>query len=104
MAGAQVELRTLVIAGKFHGRWQAENKPERTQRRCGMSLASAPSPSLLQQRPFVLFWLARLASTMGYQMLALTIGWQIYELTNSALDLGLVGLIQFVPAVVLTLL
>jgi hypothetical protein len=41
---------------------------------------------------------------MGYQMLALTIGWQIYELTNSAFDLGLVGLIQFVPAVVLTLL
>ena len=52
----------------------------------------------------MLFWLARLASTMGYQMLALTIGWQIYELTNSAFDLGLVGLIQFVPAVVLTLL
>jgi MFS family permease len=52
----------------------------------------------------VLFWLARLASTMGYQMLALTIGWQIYEITNSAFDLGLVGLIQFVPAVVLTLL
>jgi MFS family permease len=69
-----------------------------------MSVASASSTGLLQQRPFVLFWLARLASTMGYQMLALTIGWQIYELTNSALDLGLVGLIQFVPAVVLTLL
>ena len=41
---------------------------------------------------------------MGYQMLTLTIGWQIYEITNSAFDLGLVGLIQFVPAVVLTLL
>src|SRR5499433_4190575 len=63
-----------------------------------------PSSGLLQQRPFVLFWLARLASTMGYQMLALTIGWEIYEITNSAFDLGLVGLIQFVPAVVLTLL
>lgn len=62
------------------------------------------APSLLQQRPFVLFWLARLASTMGYQMLAVTIGWQIYELTDSAFDLGLVGLIQFVPAVALTLL
>jgi MFS family permease len=36
-------------------------------------------------------------------MLALVIAWQIYQLTNSALDLGLVGLIQFVPAVVLTL-
>ena len=69
-----------------------------------MSISSQSSPGLIQQRPFVLFWLARLASTMGYQMLALTIGWQIYELTNSALDLGLVGLIQFVPAVVLTLL
>jgi hypothetical protein len=69
-----------------------------------MNSATASSARLTEQRPFVLFWLARLASTMGYQMLALTIGWQIYELTNSALDLGLVGLIQFVPAVVLTLL
>ena len=41
---------------------------------------------------------------MGYQMMALLIGWKIYEITNSAFDLGLVGLIQFVPAVVLTLL
>jgi MFS family permease len=69
-----------------------------------MNSATATSARLTEQRPFVLFWLARLASTMGYQMLALTIGWQIYELTNSAFDLGLVGLIQFVPAVVLTLL
>lgn len=37
-------------------------------------------------------------------MLALVIGWQVYELTDSAFDLGLVGLIQFVPAVGLTLL
>src|SRR5215475_2143358 len=69
-----------------------------------MISTTASSTGLLQQRPFVLFWLARLASTMGYQMLALTIGWEIYEITNSAFDLGLVGLIQFVPAVVLTLL
>ncbi|MGH6683565.1 MAG: MFS transporter [Pseudolabrys sp.] len=68
-------------------------------------LTSAPAaPSLIRQRPFALFWLARLASTIGYQMLAVTIGWQVYELTDSAFDLGLVGLIQFVPAVVLTLL
>jgi len=59
---------------------------------------------LIQQRPFVLFWLARLHVTIGYQMLALVIGWQVYEITNSAFDLGLVGLIQFVPAVFLTLL
>jgi MFS family permease len=60
--------------------------------------------NLLRQRPFVLFWLARLSATMGYHMMAITIGWQVYELTNSALDLGLIGLIQFVPSVLLTLL
>ena len=69
-----------------------------------MSIPTASTPGLTQQRPFMLFWLSRVASTTGYQMLALTIGWQVYELTNSAFDLGLVGLIQFVPAVVLTLL
>jgi MFS family permease len=69
-----------------------------------MSVFEHPSPGLLQQRPFVLFWLARLHVTIGYQMLALLIGWQVYELTDSAFDLGLVGLIQFVPAVFLTLL
>src|SRR2546428_5464242 len=31
------------------------------------------------------------------------VGWQLYSLTGSALDLGLVGLVQFVPTVVLTL-
>src|ERR1700742_4535393 len=69
-----------------------------------MSKSTAVSSSLLQQRDFVLFWFARVASTMGYQMLVITIGWQVYELTNSAFDLGLVGLIQFVPAGVLSLL
>jgi len=69
-----------------------------------MSTPAPESPSLARHRPFVLFWMARLASTMGYQMLAVTIGWQVYDLTDSAFDLGLVGLIQFVPAVVLTLL
>ncbi len=36
-------------------------------------------------------------------MLGVAVGWQLYELTGSALDLGLVGLVQFVPMVVLTL-
>lgn len=65
---------------------------------------SGSREGLLRQTPFVLFWLARLSATMGYHMLAIAIGWKIYEITNSAFDLGLVGLIQFVPSVVLTLL
>ncbi len=40
---------------------------------------------------------------VAHQMLAVGVGWQIYALTGSALDLGLVGLAQFVPAFALVL-
>ncbi|MGE0061603.1 MAG: MFS transporter [Xanthobacteraceae bacterium] len=66
--------------------------------------ASAESARLRDHQPFVLFWFVRLASTIGYHMAAVAIGWKVYEITGSALDLGLIGLIQFVPAVALTLL
>jgi hypothetical protein len=36
-------------------------------------------------------------------MLAVAVGWQLYALTGSALDLGLVGLAEFLPIVALTL-
>ena len=37
-------------------------------------------------------------------MLGVAVGWQLYDLTGSALDLGLVGLVQFAPMVALTLI
>ena len=58
---------------------------------------------LRNQRPFVLFWLARVSAMIAHQMLAVAVGWQVYALTGSALDLGLVGLVQFVPAFFLVL-
>lgn len=58
---------------------------------------------LLKQRIFVRFWLTRLAGTAANQMLMVAVGWQMYELTGSAWDLGLVGLYQFLPALLLTL-
>ena len=64
--------------------------------------ASTPAPALIEQRPFVLFWWSRLASVGAFHMQGVAIGWQVYDLTGSAFDLGLVGLIQFVPVVVLT--
>jgi MFS family permease len=48
-------------------------------------------------------WFARLFGTTGNQMLMVAVGWQMYELTGSAWDLGLVGLYQFAPALLLTL-
>jgi len=58
---------------------------------------------LTRQRSFMRMWFARLAGTTGNQMLMVAVGWQMYELTGSAWDLGLVGLFQFVPALLLTL-
>ncbi|WP_444813368.1 MFS transporter [Variovorax gracilis] len=49
-------------------------------------------------------WVARLFGTAASQMLLVAIGWHMYELTQSAWDLGLVGLYQFVPALLLALL
>jgi len=64
---------------------------------------SAPAFQLTRHRPFVLFWCARTATTIAYQMQAVAIGWQIYDLTGSAFDLGLVGLVQFFPVVAMAL-
>jgi len=71
-----------------------------------MSTHSAPATSfadLLAIRPYILYWWARLTSQIGAQMLMVGLGWHMYQLTGSAWDLGLVGLSQFVPALVCTL-
>ena len=56
-----------------------------------------------RHRPFLLYFLARFFSTFGLQIVSVAVGWQIYELTRSPFQLGLVGLIQFLPALVLIL-
>jgi MFS family permease len=58
---------------------------------------------LLHHRPFLLFWLARVFSAIAFQISAVAVGWQVYELTGSAFKLGMVGLAQFLPMVILTL-
>jgi MFS family permease len=61
------------------------------------------SYDILRNRPFAFFWTARIASGFAYQILAVAVGWQIYALTGSAFYLGLVGLAQFLPMFLLTL-
>ncbi|HET7266500.1 MAG TPA: MFS transporter [Oleiagrimonas sp.] len=68
-----------------------------------MHSPSAPDDSLRYQRSFVQFWGARLSSGFGFQMLSVAVGWQIYSMTGRALDLGLVGLVQFAPSLLLAL-
>jgi MFS family permease len=61
-------------------------------------------------RDFRFFWTARLCSTLAQNMMVVVVGWQVYDLARltmepkaAALQLGLVGLVQFVPLFVLTL-
>jgi MFS family permease len=65
------------------------------------SVSAVSSRTLLRHQPFLLFFLARGLSRFCYQIAAVAVGWQVYALTNSALDLGLVGLIQFMPTAAL---
>jgi MFS family permease len=58
---------------------------------------------LRHHRPFLAFWLARVCTASGFQMITVAIGWHIYELTGNVLDLGLVGLVEFLPRVLFML-
>ncbi|GAB2801562.1 MFS transporter [Dyella kyungheensis] len=67
------------------------------------SPAQASTESLRSHPAFVQFWFARICSGFGFQMLSVAVGWQIYAITGRALDLGLIGLVQFFPSVMLAL-
>jgi MFS family permease len=54
--------------------------------------------SLLHHRPYVQFLYVRIAASIALQVQAVAVGWQMYALTNSPFQLGLIGLVQFVPA------
>ena len=67
-----------------------------------MSSSTAATPfSLSRHRPFLFFWFARVFTASGSQMHSVAIAWQIYELTHSAWNLGIVGLMQFLPRIAL---
>jgi MFS family permease len=68
----------------------------------GASRLSRLGPAL-GVRDFRLWWLAQMASNISLQMLQVAIGWEVYSLHRSALDLGWIGLAEFVPLFVLAL-
>ena len=63
----------------------------------------AAGESLFAHHAFIRLWFARLGGTAASQMLMIALGWQMYDLTGSAWDLGLVGLLQFLPSLALAL-
>jgi MFS family permease len=65
------------------------------------STMTAGSSVLLKHPSFLLFVLSRGFSRFSGQIAAVAVGWQVYDLTGSAFDLGMVGLVQFLPTALL---
>ena len=68
-------------------------------------------PEPLRIPSFRYFWLARLTATIGQMAMVIVIGWQVYDiaretmgLKEAALRLGIIGVVQFVPLFLLTLI
>jgi MFS family permease len=61
----------------------------------------APAGALLRQPSLIFFLLSRSLSRFSSQIGAVAIGWQVYDLSGSAFDLGMVGLVQFLPTALL---
>lgn len=68
-----------------------------------MSPGAAPLSQLLAHKAYVRFLLARVSGLTANQMLMVAVAWHMYDLTSSAWDLGLVGLFQFMPALLVAL-
>lgn len=64
---------------------------------------TSPDLPLGRNRNFLLFVTGRTANVIAIHALTTAIGWDVYQLTGNAFDLGLIGLVQFAPALMLFL-
>ncbi len=64
----------------------------------GANEDAAATVPLLRHGAFLRFLYVRVAATVALQSQAVAVGWQMYQLTRDPFDLGLVGLVQFIPA------
>ena len=60
-------------------------------------------PPALRERDFAFLWSAILGMGFANQMLAVAVGWQVYAIHRNPLDLGLIGLAEFLPLPILAL-
>jgi MFS family permease len=65
------------------------------------SVSSTSARALFAHPPFLFYFASRGLSKFCFQIGAVAVGWQVYALTSSAADLGLVGLVQFIPTAIL---
>jgi MFS family permease len=60
-------------------------------------------PPALRERDFSLLWVTNIVAGLATQMILVAVGWQVYAIHRDPLDLGLIGLVEFVPLLLLAL-
>ena len=68
-----------------------------------MTLRASAEANALRRRKFVHYLLAIGCASFAVQIMSVSVGWQIYDITRDPLDLGYVGLAQFLPPLLLVL-
>ena len=68
-----------------------------------MRATAGPGASIFRNRVFRDFLAARALASLSSLMITVAVGWHVYDLTRSAFALGMVGLAQFLPALLLAL-
>ena len=68
-----------------------------------MSTATGRGNGAFRHRDFRFFWTGSLLESLALNMVAVAIGWQVYAITGDPLDLGLIGLAEFLPLPLLAL-
>jgi MFS family permease len=74
-----------------------------SQKGANKKMFSLKVSPVLHNRSLVLLLAARTSTSIAFQMLTVAVGWQIYSITQMPIYLGLVGLVQFLPMLLLTL-
>jgi MFS family permease len=64
---------------------------------------SRAGTSAFRHRDFALFWVSLVTEALALQMAVVAIGWQVYSIRENPLDLGLIGLAEFLPLLLLAL-
>ena len=68
-----------------------------------MTLRASAEANALRHPKFVLYWLAIGCTSFAVQIMSVSVGWEIYDITRDPLYLGYVGLVQFLPPLLLVL-
>ncbi|MES2624388.1 MAG: MFS transporter [Pseudomonadota bacterium] len=66
-----------------------------------MDSSSTSRFSAFSHKPFAYYWAARFCATFAVQIVSVAIAWQVYDLTRDPKDLGIIGLVQFLPLLLL---